>query len=733
MKNFKSFISDVLIEANIATKIKRDDLNLGDRVMTTGTEDNINIDYKSGKIIKIEDYGKILIEFDNPFDKKLHAGFNNVGKPGHCLYVSLKNIKSNDPGEFEKIIKRIKDEEKNRDKRLKENYKTGDVIVGIGKFEYDRGYGGYRNNNDLDIDGEVGLVFYEYGNAKEPKLYWVGFLNKFSDRLRSDNDNMPKNKAGFIVDKLHMRPIEKDEIDENLKKEIEKAKKETDSLGETYELNDIVVCDGKTNGIDFKNRIGIIREVINNQGRAWKRYTIQFLEMFNDGLYNVNNMMSDNIGYQLTQSMVRRATEEEIAKSKDLIDKAMEEIKSYNYDYKVGDYVINVDGQIGMIYQINGTKPRDNFRIESINCFYGKYNNNYTLNRSSISLIDGGEEIKRKLENKEILPFMASNTLLMLLNRSKIRVKLAFTNMSYFDITDNSSSISYIALDKFKRLEGKEYPYKSRFRQQMKIGKFFRVINDKLTDKEVETNINVFRSNYDIYITGLADKLKLVSGEDIRFWYNGNNYVKGGGSLNGSCMQDSNKGREMQMFVDNPDTIQMLTLMDDKTKKLLGRALVWRLVVPSGGTFMDYIYTRYDKDIELFKMYADQNGWFSYELKNVPKDGVICALNTDKKYSMGRDALDHFDSFSLYNGNLLSNSSIARDFKNPYLENKPKPEPNFKININDEVTYKKDRSAHDNKNGKILEIRDDDKIIILFNDGKKFAASAKYVYPKEKK
>lgn len=753
LKNYNNFLNSStdkpLNEAKVKPKIERSDLKIGDRVMTNGEHDKVDLDYKSGKIIFMREYGNILIEFDNKFSKELHSGHKDIGKEGHCFYVPLSNITSNDPEEFEKIIKKAEEEKNNKDKRLAEKYKAGDVIVGIGKYK--KGY----PTTGIDIDGQIGVIFYQDGHDKDAKdlIYWVSFLDKFDPNLKTDGYGIPKNGAGYHVDKIHMRPIEPDEIQEGIKDRIDKIKAEVKSLGETYDPNEIVIVNGKAYGLDFKNEIGVVRQAINTGHKFNKNYIIHFTGQINPNLYDVNYMIGGPYGYQVPNTVIRRATPEEIEPNKDKIKSIFDQIEIYNHEYKVGDYIVaksnntgfDMDGQIGVIYSISGTKPSENFGVSFLVKFndylrdYGSHKNCYNLIRSNLNPIEGtkGEDLKKQIENKEILPYQSSPILNTLLNRSEVKIKVAFSNMSYFDITKENDVITYMPLDKFKRLEKGDDPYKSRFRQQMKIGKFFRVLNNKLTDKEVEKYINSYKTNHDICVTGLSDKLKLVSGEDIRFWYNGKNYKKGGGTLNGSCMQGDNKGKEMQMFVDNPDTIQMLTLIDPSDGKLLGRALVWRLIVPSGKTYMDNVYTRFDKDKELFKMYADQHGWLSYGGGRVGE--IVCALNSKHKYKMGVDALDHFDTVSLRHDNLISNCNVS-GMKNPYWESgeakdKPKEPPkDARFKPGDRVIYKKEGSAYNNKGGEFLNVRESDgKYLVRFDDvAKRFAANPIHLSPENK-
>jgi hypothetical protein len=80
--------------------IKRGDLKVGDMVMTRGYHDDVNLDDRVGKILKIGEYGNLLIEFKDPFSKQLHQGHGDIGKKGCCFYVPLANIETNDPKKF---------------------------------------------------------------------------------------------------------------------------------------------------------------------------------------------------------------------------------------------------------------------------------------------------------------------------------------------------------------------------------------------------------------------------------------------------------------------------------------------------------------------------------------------------------------------------------------------------------------------------------------------------------
>lgn len=84
-------------------KVKRTELKVGDDVMTKGDFDTVDLDKQIGKIIKIGEYGNLLVEFEKSFNKLLHAGYKDIGKAKHCFYIPLENVLSNDKTKFEKL------------------------------------------------------------------------------------------------------------------------------------------------------------------------------------------------------------------------------------------------------------------------------------------------------------------------------------------------------------------------------------------------------------------------------------------------------------------------------------------------------------------------------------------------------------------------------------------------------------------------------------------------------
>lgn len=176
-------------------------------------------------------------------------------------------------------------------------------------------------------------------------------------------------------------------------------------------------------------------------------------------------------------------------------------------------------------------------------------------------------------------------------------------NRLNMDTVYNSSLINYIENnDKYLEIGG------ARSRNSVKVGRFVnQVFPNKYSAKEVEEFVNKFKSIMD----GTSIKLEMVSGDEIEFWYNSDNYAEIKGSLGGSCM--AGKKGIFDLYTKN-ENCRLLILKDGE--KIKGRALVWKLkYLKINGTeyndlyFLDRQYTNDDSDAYTFKEYAKEKGW----------------------------------------------------------------------------------------------------------------------------
>ena len=132
------------------------------------------------------------------------------------------------------------------------------------------------------------------------------------------------------------------------------------------------------------------------------------------------------------------------------------------------------------------------------------------------------------------------------------------------------------------------------------------------TASDIEKFVNAYTAKV-LFEQNALDRFKVVSGKEIRKWYDEKNYssTNGGGQLNSSCMRHSRCQKYFDIYVDNPKVCQLLILMDNTDKKILGRAILWK--TENGDNFMDRIYTEKDNYMKLFKQWGEQN---NYDMKS---------------------------------------------------------------------------------------------------------------------
>lgn len=168
-------------------------------------------------------------------------------------------------------------------------------------------------------------------------------------------------------------------------------------------------------------------------------------------------------------------------------------------------------------------------------------------------------------------------------------------------------------------------------RNNIKVGRLVRtLLKSEFKDSDIEKFVNSYKSTYDV-LSNAFNKFSIVEGEDIIHWYNKENYLEGGGTLNSSCMAEVAK-TYFNIYVKNPN-VKMVILYDDngkviddvyKSKKIKGRAILWTCEIDGEqATFMDRVYTRFDSDTNLFKEFAKNNGWWFKESQDMEPNGYV--------------------------------------------------------------------------------------------------------------
>lgn len=228
--------------------------------------------------------------------------------------------------------------------------------------------------------------------------------------------------------------------------------------------------------------------------------------------------------------------------------------------------------------------------------------------------------------------------------------------------------------NKLRYIDNRQKLVWSKNRQDIKIGKGIKALLDisdyKFTAQELEQFVNQFKATID----KLNDKFsyfELVDGDEIGHWYNRENYYEPKGTLGSSCMASSPK-RYFSIYMENPDVCKLLILKSkgDSTK-IIGRALLWTLI--NDEKYIDRIYTSNDSDIQLFKDYAKDNGWYVKYYNNSssdsyvidPKTGERNTLETKVKIKKGEyDGYPYLDTFKYWHPDIgiLSTERSGDDY-----------------------------------------------------------------------
>jgi len=181
-------------------------------------------------------------------------------------------------------------------------------------------------------------------------------------------------------------------------------------------------------------------------------------------------------------------------------------------------------------------------------------------------------------------------------------------------------------------------------RNNIKIGRLVRAILKasglEFTDKDIEEFTNQYKATFD-FQQDVLKQFDIVTGDRIAYWYDNSGedkYVDGGGTLNNSCMAEVDTDY-FDIYCNNPEVSLVILYGDDGQIKdsryisdeIKGRALLWKAQI--GGVsvdFMDRIYTSQDSDTELFKQFAQKNGWWYKKYQSMDPDESITDGSSSK-------------------------------------------------------------------------------------------------------
>lgn len=267
-------------------------------------------------------------------------------------------------------------------------------------------------------------------------------------------------------------------------------------------------------------------------------------------------------------------------------------------------------------------------------------------------------------------------------------------SMGEFDIVDSTEwknpwiqDINHV-LDLHEiQFTDKNHPVWTKNRAEVKVGRF---INQMFPGKyegsvkrgerpavpeDVETFVNMFIA----LVEAKSKMIAPVKGEEIRHYYDCKNYYKDQGTLGGSCMKEASKSPQLDIYVDNPEKVQMLVLYpEDIRDKIIGRAILWKLdkidgkEVEGDKYFMDRIYTASDSDEFMFIEYAKKNGYYyksaqtygaSYSIVQPNGDTDYIPMETHLKPKDYERSYPYMDTMQFYNPRTGWISNIEADYR----------------------------------------------------------------------
>ena len=180
------------------------------------------------------------------------------------------------------------------------------------------------------------------------------------------------------------------------------------------------------------------------------------------------------------------------------------------------------------------------------------------------------------------------------------------------------------AIDQHSDIDNRLY---TTSRNPIRIGRLINslmaTVGKKVTPTEVEAFSNAYKAAWEI-VNDAFLKFDIVSGYDIAKWYHEDYYESDESTLGGSCMRYDYCAEFFGIYTENSDVVKLVILYSDqngelnngkyKSTRIKGRALLWK--TNQGDMFMDRIYTNNDSDVELFKQFAEKNGWWCKKVQN---------------------------------------------------------------------------------------------------------------------
>jgi len=260
-----------------------------------------------------------------------------------------------------------------------------------------------------------------------------------------------------------------------------------------------------------------------------------------------------------------------------------------------------------------------------------------------------------------------------IMKKIKFNIVTKYADVSYIDMDiDDPNNITCLPVMKYKNSwEVRNKPYDNNQRQKIRIGRFLKKLNPRLSDKEIEKFIFEYKAMWNIIVKDADKRIKVVTGEEIRHWYYGKNYESGydGGTLNNSCMRYKKSQKRFDIYCDNPDKIA-LAIYTNEDGKLMSRALIWKLNKPKNKVYMDRIYFNDMASKNILMKYAEDKKMLMYDKNDNGREELVVKLNKDYGKPENNPYMDTFQYFLIKNKKLINDLDWDDDIDyHEYVDN----------------------------------------------------------------
>jgi len=264
--------------------------------------------------------------------------------------------------------------------------------------------------------------------------------------------------------------------------------------------------------------------------------------------------------------------------------------------------------------------------------------------------------------------------------------------IGYVSPGEKGDNVTFLPMVKFQTISEFDPWGKKSGRTSMKIGRFIKkLIPEKYIERfdiknhHIEDFVNLYKS----WFEPVPYTLKVVEGDEIKKWYDEENYatVEGiqCGTLWKSCMRYKARLKFLDLYTENPNCKMLVMLINQGGSEVVrSRALLWSDVkvstspikdtLPETINIMDRIYSTHDSDILLFKKWAEENGYIPkweqnakshlfFDIKNQPVK-IKCELDLEKTRFRYYPYLDTFPYFNWGNKRISNDEyEFSWDYK----------------------------------------------------------------------